>query len=304
MNIVFHIGLHKTATTWFQKVFYPFHKQLHNIIDSSAPWNDPIMCALIKTQESRFNASEWRDVVESSVANRNVSEGDVVVISAERLSGHPASGGADRFLIARRIHQAFPSAKIFCALRNQVEMIDDIYRTMLLEGYSGSIEQLIRDDSWKTASPRWSFFDYLPLYEVYTSTFGVNNCYFNCFEHMRIDPIDYLSRLCHFLSIEVDLPPSETIHRKINTGLPKAGNGFLRRINSFRRTEYHPNPPVVLPDSIYSLFKYIFGFLPQRASVLSDSQMMTIRKLYAESNAKLAEKIGGDMKGYLLKYCL
>ena len=302
MKTVFHIGLHKTGTTWFQMVFYIHHKRIHNIIDSSTPWNDPIARGLIKPPEGTFDAKAWRDQVEREVSRRTIPEHDIVMLSAERLSGHPASGGADRFLIARRIQEAFPEAKIFCALRNQTDMIDDMYRTMLLEGYSGSIERLLTDESWKTASPRGSFFDYLPLYEAYIEAFGEGSCLFMCHEHMRADPEAYLTRLCEFIGVEVDLPPADSVRREVNTGLPTVGNGILRFINAFRRTEYHPDPPIALPHSLYSVMKGLFRKLPQRPRVLSNEQVQRIRTTYAESNTVLAERIGGESAQCIRSY--
>lgn len=302
MKAVFHIGLHKTATTWFQMVFYPHHKQIHNIINSAAPWDDQIVRELIKPPEGTFDAKTWRDQIELKVSRLNIPDHDIVMLSAERLSGHPASGGADRFLIARRIHEAFPEAKIFCALRKQTDMIDDMYRTMLLEGYSGTIERLLVDKSWKTASPRGSFFDYLPLFERYVEAFGKANCLFMCHEFMLAEPEAYLTRLCEFIGVQVDLPPADVVRHKVNTGLPTVGIGILRRINAFRRTEYHPDPPVTLPDGLYSVMKGIFRQLPQRPKVLSDKQTQRIRTMYAESNAVLAKHIDGDNAEYLKNY--
>ncbi len=302
MNTVFHIGLHKTGTTWFQMVFYPHHKHIHNIVDSSAPWKDPIMRGLVKPAESMFDAVAMRKRVEKEVADRAIPAKDVIMISAERLSGHPASGGADRFLITRRIRDAFPEAKMFCALRNQTDMIDDMYRTMLLEGYSCSIERLLMDESWKTSSPKGQFFDYLPLYEAYIKALGKDNCLFMCYERMRVNPEDYLTRLCKFMGVESDLPPADAVRREVNIGLPTVGSSVLRRINAFRRTEYHPDPPFALPDGVYSLMKGLLRRLPQRSRVLSDEQVKRIRDMYAKSNSELAEHIGGETAQCIRSY--
>ena len=46
------------------------------------------------------------------------AEGRTLVLSHERLSGYPSSGGYDRALIAERLNASFPEAKILIVLAN------------------------------------------------------------------------------------------------------------------------------------------------------------------------------------------
>lgn len=302
MNPVFHIGLHKTASTWLQQVFFPHHGQLHNLVDSAAPWADPLLYALVKTPDKHFDATLWRQQLQNRIASVPNLNGHALLVSAERLSGHPANGGADRFRTARRIRSVAPRAKVLCVLRNQASMIPSLYRTMLNEGYAGTVEDLFHDHTWKTAGPHPVFFEYDLLVREYQNLFSRSNCLFLCYEHMLADPEDFLKRICRFIGVAEHLPGKQAIHRKVNTGFPSRGLGLFRRLNAYRKTEYNPHVAVALPETVFRGFVIGFRRLKPAGSILNRNQQASIQARYAHSNERLARLLDEDMAAYAASY--
>jgi hypothetical protein len=49
--------------------------------------------------------------------------GLIPMVSSERLSGNPHSGGYDSAVLAERLHQVFPGARVLVMIREQRSMI-------------------------------------------------------------------------------------------------------------------------------------------------------------------------------------
>lgn len=56
------------------------------------------------------------------------------VLSAERLSGNPHSGGYDSLQTAKRLHRLFPQAKVLVVVREQTEEILSCYNQYVRAG--------------------------------------------------------------------------------------------------------------------------------------------------------------------------
>jgi hypothetical protein len=48
VDILFHVGFHKTASTWLQAGFFTEHPDLGLLNNYTAPWDDPITASLVR----------------------------------------------------------------------------------------------------------------------------------------------------------------------------------------------------------------------------------------------------------------
>ena len=123
MNIVFHVGLHKTATTWLQSVLFTLHQEIRLINDYKEPWNDEVIRYVVLRDRYSFDAEIYKKMIQARIKSEFPDQEGVFIVSAERLSGHPSSGGFDREKIIANIHAAFPDAKILITFRNQIVIL-------------------------------------------------------------------------------------------------------------------------------------------------------------------------------------
>jgi len=49
MNLAFHIGCHKTGTTWLQQTYFNHHPDIQLLADPSKPWDNPFLRYLVAT---------------------------------------------------------------------------------------------------------------------------------------------------------------------------------------------------------------------------------------------------------------
>ena len=95
-NVLIHLGYHKTASTWFQKALFAeskfgFQMSQQNRSHVHAAFCTPLISNHPENKHVNSIVNE---------ANEVTSSGKIFVLSHERLSGYPASGGFDSINIA------------------------------------------------------------------------------------------------------------------------------------------------------------------------------------------------------------
>lgn len=142
LPVLVHVGFHKTATTFLQKAFFANNqlgfdqfqrlqcsKLVHRKIAALGPFDKLSSDTINELHQFAKNAAE---------------QGFLGVISHERLSGYPASGGFDSKLILERIKEIFPDAKILIIIREQISLIQSVYSQMITDGGAYSLNDFLR----------------------------------------------------------------------------------------------------------------------------------------------------------------
>ena len=177
-DVLVHIGLHKTATSWLQENLFTRME-----LGFYGPAESRKRRALVKNvghflvaDESGHLINEWEfdaRAVRASLASFEAREGLWPVVSYERLSGHPLSNGFDRQMICHRIKAVFPKARILICIREQ--------RAIILSNYV----QYLRNGGWNTpeaflkSSSRW------PPADNYVEVLGISHTGFNVLQRLR-----------------------------------------------------------------------------------------------------------------------
>ena len=297
-KIVFHIGYHKTGTTWLQQAYFPNHHGINCCVDSYAPWENLFLRYLVTTSERKFDPLRARDLLLTELHDSgNASNGNVNLISAERLSRHPFSGGYDNFRICERIKVCFPDAKIICVIRNQVEMISSVYKELVVEGYTGTVQALFGNTHWKTVGFDLEYYEYDFLIEKYCSLFSREQVLVLTYESMREDLDTFLNKICDFLEISY-FPPNNG-NTLINRSLPNWSLPLVRFMNRFRTSELNPSPLLNLDRRVHRIAFRLLTKMSGRSDILSSHLVDHIRNHYRASNLRLRQLIEADFSKYV-----
>jgi hypothetical protein len=302
MDLVFHIGYHKTATSWLQQSYFREHPEIALLSNSERPWNDRLLSYLIATPDADFEPEVGKALLaEQMHAAGEFAGRKVLLVSAERLSGHPFSGGYDNVRIARRIATTFPDAKVVCVVRNQLDMIWSVYKQLVSEGYPGKLSQLTALRSWKTTSFDLAYFEYDRLVSHYLTLFGRDRVRVLQHELMRRDVGAFLERLCGFLGVDYVEPRRAAT--RIYPSLSDASIGMVRRLNYFRKSELYPFPVLDLGRGYGPLRKVatkLAGRSPWLVSRRDGRLLRDLAPRFLESNARLARLLGEEFAEYQL----
>lgn len=196
-RILLHIGFHKTATTWFQGELFS-HPEFEFQLLSERNLVHQALCIPHPFSSGRDNGVQ--QIV--SEAHEATSRGQYFVVSHERLSGYPASGGFDSRLLADRLKSHFPNARIFCLFREQRAMILSAWRQQVVDGGGLSLSHFINPP--EPGIRRIPLFDpmmyrYTHLLEYYRGLFGAENVFFRPYEVFCAQPEFILAGIADLL---------------------------------------------------------------------------------------------------------
>lgn len=285
---IFHVGYHKTATTWFQTRVYPAVANAQLI----AP--ERVRDLLVLPRALEFDPEPVR--AELAAAGRRP------IVCHEELSGNIHSGGllgchtAD---VARRIEAVAPDAQIVIFIRNQIDMVVAAYRQYVRVGGTHSLDRYLAPrPNRPNRSPLFDLghLDYRLTVEHYAARFGPERVAVYPFEELREDSEAFLDRYLgeHGLT----LGPAPIDHRPQLAGYGDRLLGVARALNRFSREELPYKRYVVHVPRLHERSRRLLdrlngsaalGRRRQAAEVLGADRAAEIHARFAESNRRLAE---------------
>lgn len=291
---IFHIGYHKTATTWFQKSVWPAavtHDYVPRADARSAFLDDP-----------GFHFDPERA---SALLNAEARERPIAVCE-ENLSGYIHNGGLHGMIapeVARRIAQLFPQAAIVLFIRRQPDMLRATYAQYVSGGGTHGPERYFFPHAHSQGALRYPYkapgfslahFEYDRLIGFYDKIFGRENVHVYLFEDIHADSAGLLRRMEADLGLAFD---HEAIsHGKRNASLGWAGLLAMRCVNLFTRQSVVDKTVVLnVPgwQAVRHAAKAIVARTPYLRStgrdVLGRRLTARISEHYGPSNQRLAE---------------
>ncbi|MEM7540417.1 MAG: sulfotransferase [Pseudomonadota bacterium] len=230
-RLLLHVGYHKTGSTWLQKRFFDdprfgFERLAKNF--AARP-------ALVHPSALEFDRHDAADLiaqVEDASANDRIP-----VISDERLSGNPFSGGFDSKEIAERLAAVFPAAKILIVVREQRDVLYSVYDEYVREGGACGIETFLNPPTRYAIPPfRLGHFRYHRLVELYQRLFGVENVRVLAYEQFAQQPESFLEDICEYAGVKSDHQISVP-NRRDNARRAPSWLAVQRRLNYFIRAD-------------------------------------------------------------------
>lgn len=295
---IFHIGHHKTATSWLQDYYFSMHPDINVISDYREPWKDPFLKYLIASSERKFSVRRCQEVFEKQLSTVHQPETKTVV-SAERLSGAPFSGGYDSFILAERIHACFPNARIIMAIRNQSTMIRSLYKQQIREGYIGLFSDFVYTaHSWSGTVFSLDMLEYDLLINKYLDLFSTSNLLVLVYEDFIRDPAVFLNNISDFLGISTFESPDTG--RKINKGRNDSKTKRKRLLNHFRKSDMNPFPLISLSEGsrrkLYRALSPLYAL--SKKELIAAADLEYIKNYYREPNKRLRSLLQRELPDY------
>jgi hypothetical protein len=305
---IFHVGLHKTGTTWFQKQFYPNVKG-YRLVDRRL-----VRSTLLGTSPLAFDPAVTRGTL-------GLDDGDPPIVCEEDLSGVLHNGGLLTNYIAKEIAgqlQAIaPDARVVILVRNQVSMAASLYQQYVREGGTASVRRYLFPESYLHLGrqrplkvPRFDFsaLEYDRLIAHYDSLFGRDRVFAFAYEQFAREPDAFLADFCAKLGLE--MPPLAD-RRRLNSSYRAGLLPIARALNLFTRRTVSDKVTLVHIPYWYAGRKALlqglnrvplFGRAPSAEHLLGRRIAAWIRQHFAERNRVLQERLGVDLAalGYAL----
>lgn len=137
-------------------------------------------------------------------------------------------------MIAHRLHQVFPEAKVLIVIRRQPELILSNYFQYLSRGGTHSLQAYLHTP-YDGKRPHFSphHFNFLPLVKTYHGLFGKKAVLVLPYERLQSSPQDFLAELSRFVEADIRVPAAQGA-RHHNPTQNEYGLYHLRALHRFR----------------------------------------------------------------------
>lgn len=240
---IIHVGYPKTASTWFQKAFYP-HLQSPRYIG-----RDAIKAALADWNALDFDPAAFREKL-------GLGEHEAGLISEEGLCGYLHNGGVGgmvSMVLAQQLKAAYPDARIVLFIRSQPSILVAAYAQYVRSGGTRSARRyffpkdyLLGPNASTYKQPRFdiAFFRYSRMVALYEGLFGREKLRLFLYEDFARGGMEFLHRYADELGLEVDWEAvsTERKHSSYSLGLMQAAratNLFTARSVSDKASLLH-----------------------------------------------------------------
>ena len=206
-RIVIHIGLHKTATRFFQRSIFS------NLDPDRYLYNPEELRGLLSHQMRNPTDEENRHRLKTHVADLLEKDGRHLVLSMPDLSGDMYCEHDNYRENLEIVKELFPDPHIVFVVRDQANWVQSAYRQSLQKGKGGPIEVFLnfyggkfqakvgkRVGGMRNIDPLGLRF--LEIYRAYREAFGERNVLLIRYEHMRSKRDRILKRLAGELGLE------------------------------------------------------------------------------------------------------
>lgn len=297
-NVIIHIGYFKTGTTWFQNVFFP---KASNIVFSNHA-NASLDDNLIITRPYDFSSEKVINFIDNLFSD---NDSKTLLLSRERLSGHPFTGGFDAKVIADRLKITYPNATIVIFIREQKHAIVSTYKEYIKRGGIAPFEKWIFTHQRTVPSFQLDYFNYHKHISYYFNVFGKSNVKVYAYEDFKNRPEAFLKSFCEELNLDIDLSHFD-FAKKVNKGFSTKSLKLIRWSNKFSKNKNLNSYPAIKIPFLRFVIAKICKILDKlfykymNSNFLKPETVFQIKAFYGESNYILSELLDIDLdkKGY------
>lgn len=300
MKNIVHIGYHKTASTWFQKVFYPSVSNLCYVDRKK------VLQAFYSDTAFTFDVDKARSLLcGSNINNKSL------ILCEESLSGSPHNGGLNGLLskeIACRIKQVMPDSRIVVFVRNQIDMIASAYRQYVKEGGTFSVDAYLHPyEFYKGFMPEkfpcftFEHFRYVDLIKFYIDLFGRENVHVFLYEDLRKDNELFIEKFIEELRLDIAKTHKQVQKQKPNPSYSDLQLAVGRFLNLFT---YKDTPYKRYLFRIEKTYPKLLGLqkrigripfinhFSSSAQLLGEKNLHFIKQYYEKSNLEIKNITG------------
>lgn len=224
MGVVVHVGYQKTASTALQATVFPRVDRTF-FLNREDEFFEFARSIEGRPDAAPFTPERWRPYLD-----RSRERAPELLLSREDFSSRRRWE-----MVAGRLHDVLPDARIVVCVRNQATMIPSFYSQHLKAGGYRSFR------GWLASFPVETF-EYDRLVGRYQELFGSEAVTVMAFEHLVQDPDGFVAELCDTISPGAPAVPDADV-QAVNRGLAPPSRWTFRVANRlFRRSAANERP--------------------------------------------------------------
>lgn len=302
--ILLHIGYHKTASSLLQTTI--FDRADYGFMRPPGEPRHQLVADFVRPGPFCYAPEDMRAKYLAHLETARDKQ-LTMVLSHERLSGYPPSGGYDSRTLADRLHATFPEASVLIVIREQVSLIHSMYSQYITDGGYMSLKHYLKAPQphlMRMPSFSFDFYEFHRLIDYYQKLFGRSRVLAVPYETLRDQPASFVERIAGF----VGRPGSEApALRSINKHRPMLMQFCQRYINRFFSDNQLSRRPILPLSRLARGFRRlepVFNLLVSERwdRHLRSRQLDVVKDVvgsrYGESNRRTSELVDVDLARY------
>lgn len=336
-NVILHVGVHRTGTTFLQKRFFPFLEGVHfvcrdNYSDPAAGSAADRLGRIAATDPLFLDLGAERAALERSF---EPVEQETILISMERWFGSMWYGFHNNLVNSQTFKYLFPEARIILTIRRQDTLLESLYRQILRRYGYATVDSFVNlvDGRFLELNESQMFFpsvnprrlDFYRYVRNYSSLFGEHNVLVLPFERMVREPEVFFERLSGFVGAEPYYPD---VTQRAHESYSMLSSQIALALNKFVRVNWRtpsglprflPHQPLSKylarepPDSrfhhilkginerislSYLLTNVVDRYAHAHGQLIDDRTRRLVMELHRDSNRALDEHLGLGLRQY------
>jgi hypothetical protein len=307
-----HIGYHKTGSSWLQRFVFSA-KAGAGFTRFDKGRDGPINTLIVSPNALDFDADAARGRFTELIGGAT-ERGLTPVVSSERLSGHPFTGGYDSKDLAERLAAVFPDGRVLIVIREQREAVLSTYRQYVKAGGPWKLRQFL--DPPVDTRTRIRLFDsrhfaYHRLIRTYQRLYGEDRVLVLPYELLRTEPKRFVTSIAGFAGAAlpegfVDSLPVDARPNLASSAVATRAKRVANRL--IARSDLNPAPLIAAPrlDAIARrhmgvLDRLVPGFVASRLERRDrDRVSKAVGDRFEDSNRATCDLCGLDLaaRGY------
>ncbi len=260
-EIILHVGMHKTGTTFLQWNVFHF-------VDANYLWH-VFYKSWIKDLlniEKKVNYEKIKNKLSSILKKDKIN-----IISEENIYTYQFSKKDDRFIILDRIKKVIPEAKIIIGTRKKQENLISWYVEYVAVGgvldFQGFLDKHMNLQK----------LDYEPYIDKLIEYYGKENVFIYTLDELRKNQDAVVKNLCKFMNVE---PPRKYRKKPARVGYGLTALKISLFINRFFKTPVNEKGFIpwwgpVLPQNII-FHSFIVKLFPKKKITMNDLKNLKI----------------------------
>ncbi|HSA06212.1 MAG TPA: sulfotransferase [Candidatus Gastranaerophilales bacterium] len=269
-QVIIHVGLPKTASTYLQDMFFPFLKDVYFCYRNVKTNNDPLQEYNRKLRNYfPVDVSQEKNAIYEYINNLHESN---IILSDEIFSTNCE-------YYTDYLKPIFPDAKIILCVREQTDWLESLYKHHITTGKSNIVvDYFLKLNAFNC--------NWLDKYKHYVNNFGKENVLVLPYEMFKKDKSQFFKMFFEFTGIEYFYPENKLVR-----SAPSFSSLILKSLIY--------NPANIQHNKfIQLLIKFLDNFIKIKGDFIDKKRKGLIKSYYSNFNKELSEHIGIDLKKY------
>lgn len=316
MKVCLHIGFPRTGTTALEIHLFRKAENLHYLGElQRGPLRPIFEVDILSKDRIEFDAESTKSRTWNVIRSLAELDDSRTLLFSNHSLVFNWRNHVDRVTVAERLRSIFGDASIGIVIRHQRDMVESMYRHLLMNGAYISFPTFLRGIRFEEHQGPLPQLKYYELVRLYRELFGAANVRVFCYEKLRDEPELFLKEFCAFLGEDVDIPrsvpvenqslsnPALLVKRLLNRMLPH-GLGMPPFCPGRR-----PRGEPVDPSNAKHRVRYLSNSMVRRLDrlipramhyplVFSKEWLSYLEEYYGPSNRLLTSTTGSDVQKY------